>query len=333
MSPEGTRLAFTSETQSLRLWSVGLDAAARRVDGEESPITDADAQVGNSDLARDGRMLAYVLGREGTDRTELRLTDLQTRRTQVLASDDQHRFSPQWSPDGTRLAYSWYRWKDKAQSAAEAALVIRGTTGGEEETVARWDGFAVAGRTLMTPSDWSPDGKSLLVSSDLSTPPHFSLYLLPLAAAPHAETAATLLASDRKYSLWQARFSPNGRWIAFVAQSREEAGVATVAVMPSSGADSSHWTHVTNVHGWVDKPRWSPDGKLLYFVIQESSFFNVWAVQFDGATGKAVGAPFQVTHFVSPGRRLFPDVGNMEISAAADRLLGVWSRSLRERRM
>lgn len=161
----------------------------------------------------------------------------------------------------------------------------------------------------------------MLVGSDLSTPPHFSLYLLPLAAAPHAETAATLLASDRKYNLWQANFSPNGRWIAFVAQNLAEAGVATVAVMPSSGADSSHWTHVTNVHGWADKPRWSPDGKLLYFILLESPFFNVWAVQFDGETGKTVGAPFQVTRFVGPRRRAVPDVGDLEFGVSADRII------------
>ena len=59
--------------------------------------------------------------------------------------------------------------------------------------------------------------------------------------------------------------------------------------------------HVTDAHEWADKPRWSPDGNLLYFIRRQASFFNVWAVRFDAKTGKAIGAPFQVTHFDSPG--------------------------------
>jgi Tol biopolymer transport system component len=277
-------------------------------------------RVGTSDLTRDGRAIVYAVRRKGTDRTELRLSDLQTGQIQVLASDDQGRYSPRWSPDGTRLAYLWFRWKDIAHTTAEAAVVIRRTQGGEEETVSRFEGFEFS-RNFMVPTDWSPNGQSLLVSSDLSTPPHRSLYLLPLAAAPDAGSVATLVASDRKYNLWQASFSPNGRWIAFVADNLEEAGVATVAVMPSSGADSSHWTHLTDVHGWADKPRWSPDGKLLYYILRESSFFNVWAVQFDGDTGRPVGAPFQVTRFVDPGRRLFPNVGDSDLGVSAGRLI------------
>ena len=97
--------------------------------------------------------------------------------------------------------------------------------------------------------------------------------------------------------------------------------MATVTVMPSAGADSSRWTHLTDVHGWADKPRWSPDGKLLYYILRESSFFNVWAVQFDGETGRPVGTPFQVTHFVDPGRRISPEIGDFDLGVSAGRLI------------
>jgi hypothetical protein len=65
------------------------------------------------------------------------------------------------------------------------------------------------------------------------------------------------VASDPKYNLWQAKLSPNGRWIAFVAVNREDGGAATIAVIPSGGAPAGQWKHITEAHAWADQPRWS----------------------------------------------------------------------------
>ena len=161
---------------------------------------------------------------------------------------------------------------------------------------------------FVAPFDWSPDGRSILATSSLSGPPHYSLTLWPLAAAPHAETAVKVLATDADYDLWQGKFSPDGRWICFEAVKTDEPGTTTIFVMPSGGADRSHWTALTAGHEWADKPRWSPDGKLVYFLLQRGSFFNLWAVHFDGGQGKAIGAPFQITRFDSLRRQIGPQL-------------------------
>ena len=55
---------------------------------------------------------------------------------------------------------------------------------------------------------------------------------------------------------------------------------------------------MTDGESWDDKPRWSPDGRLIYFVAGRGGFFNVWGVGFlDAAKGKPVGKPFAVTSF------------------------------------
>lgn len=326
ISPDGTRLTFTTETESVRLWSLPLAAAAGRVSGDGKAVTEAGAQALTFDLTRDGRKLAYALAREGVDREELWLTDLETGRTNLL-SDDQVQGSGQWSRDGTRLAYRAFRWTDQTKTQGETAVMVRSVDGSGQQPVTTFKPFKGSGAGgrrrsgLMAAWDWSPDGQGLLVGSDQFTPPHYSLYWLPLDAAPNAETKATLLASDPKYHLWQGKFSPNGRWIAFVAQSLEKPGAATIAVMPSDGAASSQWTQVTDPREWADKPRWSPDGKLLYFILRQASFFNVWAIRFDTATGKSIGAAFQVTHFESPGRQLSPRITNSELSVSSTRLI------------
>src|SRR5207253_322014 len=106
--------------------------------------------------------------------------------------------------------------------------------------------------------DWSADGAWVLVSQT-TTDTRTEVWMLPLAAAPHAETAARKIISDPKYDLWQPHFSPDGRWIVFeaVADSPTTAESA-LFVVPAAGGT---WTRITNGKQWDDKPRWSPDGK------------------------------------------------------------------------
>ena len=326
LSPDGTRLAFTSQNQSVRLWSFPLDGSAGRITGEGTPVTEEGARALTSDLSPDGRRLAYVLAREGGGREELWVADSLTNQKRLLTSDEALR-TGYWSRDGTRLAYEVFRWTDKTQTQGETAVKIRAVDGSDEQQVTTFTKFlrrGAGGRwrsLLMIPTDWSLDGERLLANSDQFTPPHYSLYWLPLAAAPQAEKHATLVASDPKHSVWQARLSPNGRWIAFVAQNREEGEAATIAVIPNAETASSQWTHLTDARGWADKPRWSPDGKQLYFIVRQGAFYNVWTVRFEPETGKPIGSAFQVTRFDSQRRQFSTMLGSAELSVSSTRLV------------
>ena len=46
-------------------------------------------------------------------------------------------------------------------------------------------------------------------------------------------------------------------------------------VVPVSGGP---WTRITDNNHWDDKPRWSPDGRTVYFVSRRGGFFNVGPV-------------------------------------------------------
>ena len=313
LSADGRRLAFTMTNMAQRLWVLPLDSATGLPTGNGEPVTESVGLATTSDLSRDGSKLVYVLGRQGSERTDLWMTDLATSASRELASDDQQREFPQWSQDGKHLAY---RWERAREGASEMGLAVRRTDTNEEELIStpRTDAF-------VTTWDWSPDGQSILVSSG---PVPFvgkaSLGLWPVAAAPHAETAVKVLAADDNYAIWQGRFSPDGRWICFSAFDRRAPGTASVFVIPSGGADRSHWIAVTGLNGWADKPRWSRDGKLIYFV-QADSFFNVWAVRFDGAAGTPAGVPFLVTRYDSPRHQLSPRFGAAEIGVSVHRLM------------
>ena len=150
--------------------------------------------------------------------------------------------------------------------------------------------------------DWSPDGKWLL-DGDTN-----EILLAPVAAAPHAETARKI-PYDPEYLVYQTRLSPDGRWIVFEAVARlTEVGIRALCHTCAGGT----WTRITDGRHWDDKPRWSPDGRTIYFVSGSDGFFNVWGIRFDPATGKPVGQPFEVSKFDRPRLmipRWIPSVG------------------------
>ena len=76
-------------------------------------------------------------------------------------------------------------------------------------------------------------------------------------------------------------------------------------------------------HGkrWDDKPRWSPDGRTIYFVSDRGGFFNVWAIRFDSAKGKPVGEPFRVTSFESPELMVSDAIPKVDFSLTQNRFV------------
>jgi eukaryotic-like serine/threonine-protein kinase len=319
LSPDGRRLAFAKGPMSRRLWALPFNAMTGRVTGDGEPVSDGTAEVGASDLTRDGTKLAYLLYFFGSDRVALWLTDLLTHQSRELARDDQERELARWSRDGNSLAYRWER--QLSSGATELGLGIRRTDTNEDMviTTPRTDRY-------VNPSDWSPDDLWVLASSGpVGVGTNADLGLWPLAAAPHAETAVRMLTQEKDWQEWQASFSPDGRWICFnginqIAADGREPGTSTIFVMPSAGGDRAHWTPLTAPPKWADKPRWSPDGKLVYFV-QRDSFWNVWAVRFDSAAGRPIGAPFQVTQFDSPRFQISPLFEMAELGVSAHRLV------------
>jgi tricorn protease-like protein len=139
------------------------------------------------------------------------------------------------------------------------------------------------------------------------------VWLLPIDAGFSPQK----IIANPEYFLFQGQQSPDGRWVAFeairdVPKGRE----STIYAVPAIGGA---WSRVTDSRQWDDKPRWSPDGKTIYFVSSRGGFYNVWGKRFDLKTGK-VGNPFRVTDFNNPGfmvPNFIPDVG---LSIATTRL-------------
>jgi Tol biopolymer transport system component/DNA-binding winged helix-turn-helix (wHTH) protein len=320
ISPDGKKLAFTARVEQTRLWSFPFDASAGRIKEEGRPVTAAGVKASFPELSSDGQRLAFVTRRTG--KWELWEKSLKDGRETLLAVDESRRSQPHWSHDGSRLVYNRTRPLNPEDSRYESSLAMAPAGGGAEQTL------TTPGTASISVWDWSLDGKWLLGGSD-HLPGRHAICLFPIAAAPQSEKQMRMVTSHPEMNLYQARFSPDQKWISFIAAKATEAGISTIYVVPASGGE---WRRITEAKYFDDKPRWSPDGRRLYFVSNRTGFFNVWGIGFDPATGEPRGEPFRVTNFESPAQMVLPEVGVMEMALAPERIVlpimevsgGIW---------
>jgi len=121
--------------------------------------------------------------------------------------------------------------------------------------------------------------------------------------------------------IWQERYSPDGRWLSFVNVPTRPGSTPTIHVAPAADPKPSEWRRLVPSFAWTDKPRWSADGRRLYFLARDGGTFNVWVVPFDATRGEASGTPTQVTRFYPPELTLSPDVDKVELGVTADSLI------------
>lgn len=145
--------------------------------------------------------------------------------------------SPVWSPDGERLAV-----------ASRRAIYVRGANdSGRPELVA--DGIP-APPTLY---DWSSDGRYILYTA--RTPEtQWDLWILPLTGS---HTPVPFMRTP--FTEYQARISPDGRWVAYVSDESSALEVY-VDAFPERG----HKVQVSSQGG--THPTWRGDGKELFFL-------------------------------------------------------------------
>ena len=297
-SPDGSKMAFTSESRRVQAWMFPFDAWRGQLTGRGSAVTSPGMEAWETSISRDGRRLAFLAKRSG--RWELWEKSLADGQETPLAADDSYvRTEPHWSPDGTRLAY----FRMNASTGGGQGVIWSKSRGEEPITV-----LSNLGPFLF---DWSADGEWLLASRVSVENGQSEIWKLPAAGGAAKEKERKLIASDAQTNLWQCQYSPDGRWIVFEAEGIKPTGhKSAIYVAPAAG--DGPWTTITEGKHWDDKPRWSPDGRTIYFVSERGGFFNVWGIHFDPAKGTTEGEPFQVTTFDNPRlmvAEVMPNVG------------------------
>jgi hypothetical protein len=101
-----------------------------------------------------------------------------------------------------------------------------------------------------------------------------------------------LRAEQERWNLHQGHFSWDDRWIAFLASTSPTTGYIFAArARGMQEIPRAQWVPVTDGKHTVDKPRFSPDGRLIYFTIDGAASRSIHAVRFDPEAVRPVGEP------------------------------------------
>ena len=147
-------------------------------------------------------------------------------------------YGPVPSPDGARVAY------EATRDGVAGALVARVDGSGEERLSST--------KQLHIPTSWTPDGKLLAITAGADNG-YLEIWLIPIEGG---HTPQTLVQGP--FNAGGARFSPDGRWVAYVS---DESGRNEVYVRPYPQAG----THVQISADGGSQPVWSRNGRELFF--------------------------------------------------------------------
>ncbi len=217
--------------------------------GREVERVGLDGIVGAARISPDGRTIAAHVWDEKFGTNDVWLYDLSRRlpvRLSLDIGDDQ---TPVWSADGARIFF-------RADRVGPPDIwAIPASSPGRDSVFFRRNG-------VQHPDDVSPDGR-FMVFTEWSRKTNGDLWLLPLA-----EGAQPTVLEQGPYFEAGARFSPDGRSLAYVSG---EAGTLEIYVRPLGG--SGERIRVSATGGRM--PRWRRDGKELYYVAPSGDLMAV----------------------------------------------------------
>ncbi len=312
-SANGVLAFMTGEAQS-RTQLLWLDRGGRRLErvGEPAEYT----YGGSPAISPDGRRAAMAIVNPDRGSSEVWVVDLATgRRTRLTVDEDDHPGCA-WMRDGSRVAVN----AGLPTNRRVGYVVVRPVEGTATDTIFR-------GPDWLWPVSASPGDRFVLVDDDMGRGGSDILALpvpgggraLPVANGPGREVGG--------------RFSPDGRLVAYTSNESGRNEVYVVA-FPEPGGK---WQVSQDGGG---EPRWSRDGRELFFVDRQNRFVSVEVIRSPAGFETGAVRPLFQYHVAGAEKRydVSPDGKRFLVTAPAEdeapspvSVLTNWTAKLRRR--
>jgi len=220
--------------------------------------------------------------RASNGRGLIRLTDAGSRQDYPAKS----------SPDGSKLLF--FRPHARNETSDSAAQYVVGAHGGDLRKLTPV-GTTTAIVFSYDSISWSPDGTRVAMAA--ATGPFWKTTSRSIFIANVDGSSFTRVGP--RGDIWDAMWSPNGRWIAFTMATKETIGLHELFVMHPDGSGIRQLTSGSDGL-FALQPTWSPDSDQILILrgTDDPHLTDIWSVNMDGSH------LFQVTHAPSHYRAL-----------------------------
>ncbi len=272
-SPDGKWIAFESNrSSSYQIYLTSPDG------GEPKQLTDISTEASQAIWSPDGKYLAFVSAvfPEFSDKP-YKESDVLNKQKQ----DDRDK-SKVKARVFTKLLYRhWDSWVDDKRQH----IFVIPIDGGDPRDVTPGDRDAVPTATTFSAGDdfcFSPDGKELAYTAT-PTPPHeeswstnHDIYTVNLSTAERKQITTNPAADGFP------RYSPDGKYIAYRAQSRPNFESDRWRLMLYDRATEKTRSLTDALDSWVEAFTWAGDSRMLYFEAEEKANKPLWSVSIKG---------------------------------------------------
>src|SRR5215469_8551681 len=310
LSPGGQFVTYTVQTRLLkedknedRIWMVATAG------GETLPLTAAGVSSSHARWSLDGKSIAFLSARDG-GKTQVWLLPRSGGEAERLTDTPQDVEDFAWSPDSSRLVLVLRDASPEEVELAKEKKDKAATVNEKPKTQKPWVidrlqfkkdevgyldrrrthlyVFDLGAKTLtqVTSRDfddsepaWSPDGKLIAFSSNRSQPDPDASYdtNIWVVAADNTDKGAHLTQiTTNSGPDTTPNWSPDGKWITYVTQVEPRIfDYATRHIAVSSATGGAAKVLTPTLDRMSSVPRFSPDGKFIYFIADDDGTQNL----------------------------------------------------------
>ena len=264
-SPDGKHLAYiSSQGGSAQVWIVDFDGAAGNLTGEPRRVTSISTEADGELWSPDGQNILFVSSvyPDCKDDACNKARAEARARSKVKASVFTRLFYRHWSSyTGGKRSHLFV--------VPAGGGVARDLTPGDHDAPP----FQLSGSDLYA---FSPDGKEVAFTSNISeveaTSTNNDLFTVPVDGGTPKKL------TDNPASDSTPRYSPDGKYIAYLAQVRPGYESDRFRLMLYDRATGQRHSLTENFDRWVGGFVWAPDSSRIYFVAEDKGEQPIYTI-------------------------------------------------------